>query len=40
MWTIPAALYGGALPWISWETNDVIPLDVVILRVRHAYDVS
>jgi hypothetical protein len=30
-WAIAAALYGGALPWISWESDDVIPIDVVIL---------
>jgi hypothetical protein len=33
VWTIAAALYGGALPWISWEDVEPIPLDVVILRV-------
>jgi hypothetical protein len=32
LWAIGAELYGGALPWVSWECDEVIPLDVVILR--------
>jgi hypothetical protein len=32
MWAVAAALYGGALPWVTWEDDEPIPLDVVILR--------
>lgn len=30
-WDVGAALYGGALPWVSWEDTEPIPLEVVIL---------
>jgi hypothetical protein len=31
-WSVPAFLYGGALPWVSHEDGGALPLDVLILR--------